>query len=310
MPMDARSTKCYMNILNNTDAQIEIVRQHTERISDVMFNLFFNWRRTYSKENVSESDAIAQCILQMMNCKLQSFLKLSEGITIIPKNKSFMILDISTLTTIVRSMYELVFIFHNIYTEQKTEAEKNIVLYLWEIRGLNNRQGLSNVPEKYKEKEENEKKQIEELRGKIREIINELNVLNEVKSQLEKVIKSDSTKIKGYVFEKDINNKIIRFKDIRMEDNVEKLLNLDEYINVYRFCSVHSHPSYLSVLQFGQMYNGDEYKNYLKTLLLTICQLACTMIKDFVENITGAKEIYQKFSDEEKDACNYFMNEI
>lgn len=310
MPMDARSTKCYINILNNTDAQIEIVRQHTERISDVMFNLFFNWRRTYSKENVSESDAIAQCILQMMNCKLQSFLKLSEGITIIPKNKSFMILDISTLTTIVRSMYELVFIFHNIYTEQKTEAEKNIVLYLWEIRGLNNRQGLSNVPEKYKEKEENEKKQIEELRGKIREIINELNVLNEVKSQLEKVIKSDSTKIKGYVFEKDINNKIIRFKDIRMEDNVEKLLNLDEYINVYRFCSVHSHPSYLSVLQFGQMYNGDEYKMYLRTLLLTICQLACTMIKDFVENITGAKEIYQKFSDEEKDACRYFMNEI
>lgn len=306
--MDTRKMKELSELLNNMDIQIDVVQRYVKSISDVMFNLFFNWRRAYSEENVSEADAIAQCILQMMNCKLQSFLKLSEGITIMPQNKSFMILDISSLTTIVRSMYELVFVFHNIYAEQKTEAEKNIVLYLWEIRGLNNRQGLSNVPEKYKEKEELEKKQIEELRGKIRKIINDLNVLNEVKSQLEKVIKSDSTKIKGYIFEKDNNDRIISFQDIRMEDNVEELLNLDEYINVYRFCSVHSHPSYLSVLQFGQMYNGNEYKMYLRTLLLTVGQLACTMIKDFVENITGAREIYNKFSDEEKNVCGCFVN--
>lgn len=305
--MDARRMNELSELLNNVDIQIDVVLRYVKSISDVMFNLFFNWRRTYSEKNVSEADAIAQC---MMNCKLQSFLKLSEGITIIPQNKSFMILDISSLTTIVRSMYELVFIFHNIYVEQKTEEEKNIVLYLWEIRGLNNRQGLSNVPEEYKEKEEREKKQIEELRGKIGKIINELNIIDEVKLQLERVVKSNTTKIKGYRFEKDNNDRIISFQDIRMEDNVEELLNLDEYINVYRFCSVHSHPSYLSVLQFGQMYNGDEYKMYLRTLLLTVAQLACTMIKDFVENITGAREIYNKFSDEEKNVCGCFVNEI
>lgn len=308
--MDARRMNELSELLNNVDIQIDVVLRYVKSISDVMFNLFFNWRRTYSEKNVSEADAIAQCILQMMNCKLQSFLKLSEGITIIPQNKSFMILDISSLTTIVRSMYELVFIFHNIYVEQKTEEEKNIVLYLWEIRGLNNRQGLSNVPEEYKEKEEREKKQIEELRGKIGKIINELNIIDEVKLQLERVVKSNTTKIKGYRFEKDNNDRIISFQDLRMEDNVEELLNLDEYINVYRFCSVHSHPSYLSVLQFGQMYNGDEYKMYLRTLLLTVAQLACTMIKDFVENITGAREIYNKFSDEEKNVCGCFVNEI
>ena len=308
--MDARRMNELSELLNNVDIQIDVVLRYVKSISDVMFNLFFNWRRTYSEKNVSEADAIAQCILQMMNCKLQSFLKLSEGITIVPQNKSFMILDISSLTTIVRSMYELVFIFHNIYVEQKTDEEKNIVLYLWEIRGLNNRQGLSNVPEEYKEKEEREKKQIEELRGKIGKIINELNIIDEVKLQLERVVKSNTTKIKGYRFEKDNNDRIISFQDIRMEDNVEELLNLDEYINVYRFCSVHSHPSYLSVLQFGQMYNGDEYKMYLRTLLLTVAQLACTMIKDFVENITGAREIYNKFSDEEKNVCGCFVNEI
>jgi len=38
--------------------------------------------------------------------------------------------------------------------------------------------------------------------------------------------------------------------------------------------------------------------------------LACTMIKDFVENITGTREIYNKFSDEEKNVCGCFVNEI
>ena len=182
---------------------------------------------------------------------------------------------------------------------------------MWKIKGLNNRQGLSDIPEKYKEQEEKEKVQIEELQGEIRKLANELNILEEVKKQLEKVIKSNSTKIKGYAFEKDNDDRIIRFKDIRMEDedNVKKLLNIDKYVDIYRFCSIHSHPSYLSVLQFGQMYNGNENKVFLRTLLSTICKLACTMIKIFLENIAGAKEMYQNFSDEEKCIYNFFVSE-
>lgn len=305
--MNIEVVRYCLNLLSNVNVQIDVVRKYAEIISNTMFNLYFNWRKANDKKEISEADAIAQCILQIMTCKIQSFLKLSEGITVIPQNKSFMVLDIPSLIAIIRSMYELVFVFHNLYAEQESEEEKKIILYLWKIRGLNNRQGLSNVPEEYRNQEEFERMQIEKLREKIRNIVNELNVSVEVKQQIENVIKSSSTNIKGYKFEKDNDGKIVRFKDFRMEDNADGLLSLDEYINVYRLWSVHTHPSYLGVLQFGRMYNQGSEKQFLSTLLITTCKLACRMIKDFSEGIDGAREIYQSFSDEEKEINKIFV---
>ena len=296
-----------MDLLNNTNVQIDILREYTECISDVVFKMYYNWRRTHNNNDISEADAIAQCILQIMHCKIKSFLKLSEGIAVVPNNESCIILDVPSLTTIVRSMYELTFIFHNIYAEQKSEAEKEIILYLWEIRGLNNRQGLSNIPAEYKGKEEKEKAQIEELRGKIKNITKDLNTSNEIKRQIEGVLKNNSTKIKGYRFVKDNNDRIISFEDIRMEDYAGQLLCIDENLDVYRFCSIHTHPSYLGILQFGQMYNSNADKQFLKTLAMTVCKLSCTIIKDFTDNIKGAHEIFQNLSESEKGMINLFI---
>lgn len=296
-----------MNTLNNSEVQLDIWK-YAECISNVIFKLFYNWRSIINEDNISKADAIAQCILQMMHCKMKSFLKLSEGTAITPHNDSCIILDIPSLATIVRSMYELTFIFHNIYAEQKSEAEKDIIIYLWVIRGLNNRQGLSNIPYKYKEKEEKEKAQIKELRDKIKNIIKDWNISNEIKRQIEGAAQNNSTKIKGYRFIKDSNNRIISFKDIRMEDYASKLLCSDENLDVYRLCSIHTHPSFLGILQFGQMYKSNADKQFLKTLTMTACKLSCTIIKDFTENIKDAHKIYQKFSETEKDMLNLFYN--
>ena len=63
-----------------------------------------------------------------------------------PERPDLRIPDIPSMAAIVRSMYELEFVFHNLFVEQPTEAERNVILYLWEIKGLNNRQGLQLVP--------------------------------------------------------------------------------------------------------------------------------------------------------------------
>ena len=120
--------------LNDMDAQIAVIQKYAESISNIMFNLIYNWRKKHNESNTSEADAIAQCILQMMHCKMQSFLKLNEGVTILSQNKSFTVIDISSLITIVRSMYELAFVFHNIYAEQKLKLKERLFFICGKLR--------------------------------------------------------------------------------------------------------------------------------------------------------------------------------
>lgn len=270
-----------------------------QEVGNCMLNLHYNWRRYVETKEVDEADAIAQCMLQMMICKVHSMIKLSKGNTIIPENPSLKILDIPTIVSVVRNMYEMAFIFHNIFVEQASAEERDILLYLWEIKGLNNRQGLRMVPAEYKNQEENEKEQIEELRNKIIAILDKMNIAGAVKTEILKLIKTKGTNIKGYSFEKDNEGKIVLFKDVRFDTGYE---TFQKHIHpdTYKFMSFITHPSYLSVLQFGQMFNKNEDKTHLRTLLAVATQMASRMCLDFVHSVTDAQAVYDALDDEGK----------
>ncbi len=282
------------------NGQINIMKNCLEIICDGLFHLYYGWRRSKEKQNIPESDAIAQCILQMIVCKIHTLLIMCNGINVIPEKDTIRILDIPSLLSVLRSLYEMVFVFHNIYADQDTKEERDIILYIWEIRGLNNRQNLPVVPLSFKKKEEEEKKQIVDLRNKIESIASNLNLSNEIRGQLIKVVMSKSVDIKGYRFKKDRdNNSIIAFDSYRYDEGVETLLRTDA--PAYRFLSVHGHPSYLGVLQFGQMFNSDTDKKFLRTILTCACKLASTIAMDFYKNIDGADDAFSQLNENEKD---------
>lgn len=201
----------------------------------------------------------------------------------------------------------MAFVFHNIYAEQETEEERYIVLYIWEIRGLNNRQNLSNVSLPFKRKEEDEKQQIEDLKRNIERIAVSLNLSDEIKGQLSKVMASNSVDIKGYRFKKDCeSNKIIAFEGYRYEAGSEALLRTDA--PTYRFLSIHGHPSYLGVLQFGQLFANDTDKDFLRTILTCACKLSSTIVVDFYKNIRGADIIFSQLPETEKGIITTLHN--
>ena len=103
----------------------------------------------------------------MVVCKIRALLTMCDGINVRPEKYTIRILDIPSLISVLRSLYEMVFVFHNIYAEQGTKEEQDIVLYIWEIRGPNNRQNMPIVHLSFIEKEEEEKKQIEDLKRRI-----------------------------------------------------------------------------------------------------------------------------------------------
>lgn len=296
--MEARYEKL-REFLSEVDNQIPIFTQVLLGVSNCMLNLYYNWRRQAETKEVDEADAIAQCMLQMMICKVHSVIKLSEGNAILPEQSSIKILDIPTLASVVRNMYEMAFVFHNIFVEQASTEERDILLYLWEIKGLNNRQGLHMVPVEYKNQEENEKEQIEELRNKIIAILDKMNVAGAVKTEILKAIKTKGTNIKGYSFEKDNDGKIVLFKDVRFDAGYEAFQK-HCHPDTYKFLSFVTHPSYLSVLQFGQMFNKNEDRTQLRTLLAVATQIASRMCLDFVHGATDAQTVYDALDDEGK----------
>lgn len=117
--------------------------------------------------------------------------------------------------------------------------------------------------------------------------------------QLRKVISSNSVDIKGYKFKKDNKSKIISFNSIRFEQGTEGLVG-KSLMPLYRFLSIHGHPSFLGVLQFGQMFNTNDDIKFQRILLIIASKLASIVAIDFRDNIIGAKEIYDNLPETEK----------
>lgn len=290
-----------------TEKQNEILKDALSCIGDGLFHLYCNWRLSYGKENGTEANAISQCFLQIAACKIRTLVAMCEGISLNPNELPIKALDIPSMFSVLRSLYELAFVFHNIFAEQDTKAERDLVLYLWEIRGLNNRQNLKNVPSQYEAKEENEKKQINELKEKIYALAEELKLPQNIMSQLRKVVASSSVDIKGYKFKKDTNFNIISFDSIRFEQGIEAFLG-ESQTPLYRFLSIQGHPSYLGILQFGQMFDSNQDIEFLKTILTCASNLVSIIAIDFRNNIIGAEEIFNALPEKEKSYIKVFHN--
>lgn len=135
------------------DGQNIIMKDVLSSLGDGLFHLFYNWRLCYDNKDISEVESVSQCILQIIICKIRTLVSMCEGIKLIPDNLPTKVLDIPSMMSVLRSLYEATFVFHNIYAEQNTILEREIVFNIWKIRGLNNRQKLQNVPNQYIVKE-------------------------------------------------------------------------------------------------------------------------------------------------------------
>ena len=134
-----------------------------------------------------------------------------------------------------------------------------------------------------------------------------LHLSEELKKQLRKVTACPSVDIKGYRFKKDIENKrIVAFEDVRFKDGAEDLLKTNA--PTYRLLSIHGHPSYLGVLQFGQLFNNETDKEFLRTIVTCACKLASTMAVDFRNHITGADEIFTNLDEKSRSYIETLYN--
>ena len=286
--------------MNRRD-EIEKIASSLEYFCNNSYLLVKKFREDINTSDDDEELAIAQCILQIAVCRIQSLLKLSGGICIVPNRKDISLLEPTSMVAIFRSLYELVFIFRNIYIMTENASERKILLNIWQIRGFNNRLSPKAIPEdkelrsKYLKEQEEDKSHVEELRKDIELNLGTLNITDGAKSKIRKTMMSDSSAINGYKFVRK-NGTIDTFERISLTDSPEYLYESHELDIIYPLLSMYTHPSYLSVLQFGQMFNNKHNEELLMTILKGTCLLNVRLIYDFCQFIPACQEYYKNIA--------------
>lgn len=299
------------NAVNSMDA---LTAKHCAQvISNCLFDIFHNWRsdkkKNKSENAITEEEAVAQCMLQMIVARTRSLLALSDGVSLSSKIEDIKLIDSIGMISVWRTMYEMVFMFHNIFIMPSFKEECKILFNIWQIRGYNNRQKCdsSNILlSKYNAQFNSEKIEISKLKKEVFQIIDTLNISQGAVEQIKMALKKESSMISGFLFKKE-NGKIISFEKISFEKSPSYLFK-DGMDMLYTFLSMNSHASYLSVLQFGQLYNKNKEIHFLKTILTGVCFLASFFISDFCSYVKDAQSYYDMLSDQDKDMFDVFLS--
>ena len=239
----------------------------------------------------------------MMVLRALSFLKLFEGVKVPSCKEDILVVDLESAFTLLRSIYEQTIVFRNLFVYPETDAEKMILLNLWKIKGLLNRQNLDNMPQEYNEKGKREADDISKLKREIKSLSEEVITLSGIKAIDNYLNKYDGkdTLFSGYMFKKE-GSVINGGKPISFTIAPKEFFHCDELdIVLYRLLSLHSHPSYISILQFQEVRPTHDYWDYAILLLRGLCLMMDIFISDFckyynleVNVVSNEIQVFQK----------------
>ena len=289
--MDIKRENEIRDYMDKNPAHVKTIILTTIRaLLDMTIEVILQWRK--ENPNACEADCISQCNLQMATSTVESILSLAKGIHW-GQNQTILI-DTNACASLVRSLYERAFIYRNIFITTDNLEERDLLLYIWEIRGLNNRLNLKNVPEQFNAHQENDRQEVFKLRKRLYEIVGKMETTKDSREQIANAINKDTAQIKGFRFIKE-NGKIIKFENISLEESTKYFFDDSSMRDTYTYLSLTSHPSYLGLLQFGIRYKNRNDENELIYIYLSLTyHLLSEITLDFCRATTNAHKFFDK----------------
>lgn len=290
----------------NTNS-IKQLRRSISEMSAIMYKIYVEW--WVSEKPVTESEHIACNMYRMMIFKAKSIWLMSKGIIIVRTQKGI-IPDPSTMYPVLRSMYELLFLFRCMFASLKNDKERELLLNLWKIKGNNN---LTQIPDEMLDEEsanqrESASEENEVARREIREQMEEISLPQSVICNIRNIINPDknSPTLKGFMFEyREHSSEITGLSALHFSDTkMGAELSDDNYI--YSHYSAHSHPSYLGLKHFEEMYENQEEDKYVKEILEHACKYLSRFMKEFCEY----KDSYRPFYEEKENRIKKLLSRI
>lgn len=229
----------------------------------------------------------AMILFQMVMSKALTIQKLIDGVDFKnPKTeRTTKILDPSSIAALTRSQFEAFSIFHNIYLSNKDQNVIDLLHDIWVVAGLKERtKGFEPTIEEHHIKATKEKEKIEGLLTRI-----QANPIfcKEEKEKQSKILEW----IQNRKFEITYrNNKLVLLnqKDLFINSGVN-----NAFENQYTLLSWYVHPSYISVLQFGQMYEQNFNEQHAYTFLRVSRNIMSMLIADYTTYFDVAMEEFK-----------------
>jgi len=261
-------------LINNYKFQKEV-------INDLVKIGFIYVRHHYS----TSTNKFSNMMMQMSLLKVMSIVKLSEGEVFEGvKNPEKPIIDIQSISSVYRSLFENYCFFNHLYIQNWTEEEFLILENLWRISSLNQRITLLDKSPLLKKQEH----------------------LKKIESEKEDIVRMIKEIKQTTIYRKNkraINNFIKKNRwQLTIENNVVKNIGWKELFNntmknhaksdkVYQRFSLDAHPSYFSVFQFGDLYTNRHDLSRISTVLFETIQLLCNYLNDFEKLLDNKPEI-------------------
>ena len=157
---------------------------------------------------------------------------------------------------------------------------------------------------------ENQKKLTDE-ESTIEKLAKSIEETNLFKSLDETNQKKIRTKLKQKDFKIRIDGKQVKYLDWQNISN-EFATEADLFEKMYNFFSLYAHPSYISVFQYGEMFDSAE-KHYQRFTLLNVrfcIALASVFLGDYVRQFPEVKVTIEKRSDLEQIMLNFFNRKL
>lgn len=289
--MDINRKNEIRDYMDKNPAYVKTIILATIRaLLDMTIEVILQWKK--ENPNACEADCISQCNLQMATSTVESILSLAKGIHW--GQHQTILIDTNACASLVRSLYERAFIYRNIFITTDNIEERHLLLYIWEIRGLNNRLNLKNVPEQFKAHQENDRQEVFKLRKRLYEMIGKMETTKNSREQIANAINKDTAQIKGFRFIKE-DGKIIKFENISLEESTKYFFDDSSMRDTYTYLSLTSHPSYLGLLQFGIRYKNRNDENELIYIYLSLTyHLLSEITLDFCRATTNAHKFFDK----------------
>jgi hypothetical protein len=263
-----------------------------EEIDRALWQTFCLWRK-YNMKHLTEVENISQCQLQMMLLRVKSLRQMMNGVPLyLDKPEARKVLDIASMASVVRGIYETAFIYHNIFISADSEDERDLLICIWRIRGFNNTQGVP-APEGMENLQRLDAESIAIYKRKANEIASRLNISEKARRLLDGIINDEDSNLRGYKFVKDEDNQIVNIEK-KSFSKPELLFGHKMYDNLYSYMSLFSHPSFLGMKHFADMFNNGKDRGNAENLIKTTCICASKFISDFCTVVSNGQLIWKE----------------
>ncbi len=211
------------------------------------------------------------------------------------EGERIMAIDVFTINSLIRVLMETYVTFHHLFVHSKNQEEKEFKILLWKLEG-------------YFEKK------------KFRVHETDFEEASNILKRDEKEVALISLQIESHPFRMQIDDqefaRIFSVKDkksnwrflhknrkvrlLKIIDLVEYTCPIRAYFNLYRYASMHTHSSFVSIEQFEKMRAQILSESYINNFPRMAAVLTIFLIVDLAIIDENAKKIFDTFSERDK----------